>query len=197
MAMKCALVIPVRSFADSKSRLSISLNDEAREALVRETTIQVIEAGRSCRDIEKIVLVSNDDQVNDFSIRESIDFYRSDKDLNTAIYNCTEELRSVVPAVIVTHSDLGMIKDFDLVCSQLDLCPNLISPDRHRTGTNLFAHSFEYQNSYFFGDDSLHKHMVYLTRNRREFRLIQTPQYSFDIDVPIDLEIFNRYLNSK
>ncbi|HMS24332.1 MAG TPA: 2-phospho-L-lactate guanylyltransferase [Acidimicrobiia bacterium] len=191
MAMQCALVIPVRSFADAKTRLASTLNPTQREELMRNCVSRVIAAGQNTTYIQEIVLVSADKHVKHFAQLASVNFFSSDVSLNEDLNACVYGLNLSLDGIIISHGDLPWITTFDDVHEYLLHHQIVIAPDRHRKGTNIYAHNREVSAQYEFGADSLSKHIRNIRATRMSYTLIQSPEYGLDIDTPHDHKFVN------
>lgn len=192
MAMKCTLVIPVRSFADAKSRLSNSVSEKDREEFMRLCVQRVVDAGKATDEIHRIVMISGSKDVLSFASGHDIDCLDTDSALNDALreyrmFNMDENL-------LIALGDLPWVKSFDTVCAALQAHSVVLAPDRHRAGTNILAHQFNVDVPYRFGHDSFHRHCLAIEKKRFSYAVVSRPQYGFDIDTNDDYQLYEKVL---
>lgn len=158
---------------------------------MRKCVLKVITAGHNTPCIDEIVLVSADEQVKAFAQHESVNFYSSDLRLNEDLYACVSQINPSLDGIIISHGDLPWITSFHDVHEHLLHHQVVIASDRHRKGTNIYAHKRAVSAPYEFGVDSLIKHIRKIQAARISYTLIQSPEYGLDIDTPNDLAFIN------
>ncbi len=170
------------------------MTSDERDTVMRALVKRVISAGNNTSSISEIILVSNDEQVVSFAEQQSVVAFKSDRELNHALHECTETISS--DAIIVAHGDLAHITSFDTILSYLTTCNVVIAPDRHREGTNIIAHKKHTSFHYQFGNDSLRRHITQCIGSRYAYVLVQRAQYEFDVDTPEDFLLFKNMIGT-
>lgn len=188
--MDCSLLIPVRSFADAKTRLGSILTSEEREVAMRRFVSTVVSAGKNTIDVADITLISNDVDVRAFAHELSVEIFQCERNLNESLQLSVNQ--AAQDTVIIAHGDLPWIQDFTAICDYLSANDVAIAPDRHRQGTNILAHPKKTPFLYKFGANSLKRHVSQCTAKRYSYVLLESQEYGFDVDTPDDFALFTR-----
>jgi 2-phospho-L-lactate guanylyltransferase len=189
MAMKCSLVIPVKTFSSGKSRLAskISLND--RKNLIATCLKNTIELAKKSDYIDKIVVVSNGEQVKSFADTLEVECHFNNLPLNQALRKSVALLGQHCQKIIISPADTILLQNFEAILNGLKNNRIVLCPDRHRTGTNIIAHDSELEFCYRYGPKSFGKHLFESLTFNRPIEILQEVQYSFDIDTLEDIAI--------
>jgi 2-phospho-L-lactate guanylyltransferase len=187
------ILIPCKSFAAGKSRLSTVLPPERRDALCRSFLVNTVSLAARLVARNHIHVVSADVDV----ARAASDLAvhcrgENDIDLNSA-------LTASVAKIVAMHENAAR----DVVILPVDLALNspaamatviaaradaVVVPDRLDQGTNLlrlggnFAAKFRFQ----YGDHSFSKHRAEAERLGLTVEILRDPLLCFDIDTPSD-----------
>jgi 2-phospho-L-lactate guanylyltransferase len=196
MSARAAIVIPIRSLSDSKTRLSPVLDPAARSALTREMLDRVVRAALGAVSRAEVVVISPDpDALAEVGrVDPSIRLILQDSKrpgLNPALEQVATAMReSGVSTILILPADLPLVSSADIDNLLRRDAPVVIAPDRHRMGTNAlmvrldaFGEPFVFQ----FGEESFGKHQDEAARLGVDAVTATAPGTSFDLDTPEDL----------
>jgi 2-phospho-L-lactate guanylyltransferase len=196
MSARAAIVIPIRSLSDSKTRLSPVLDPAARSALTREMLDRVVRAALGAVSRAEVVVISPDpDALAEVGrVDPSIRLILQDSKrpgLNPALEQAATAMReSGVSTILILPADLPLVSSADIDNLLRRDAPVVIAPDRHRMGTNAlmvrldaFGEPFVFQ----FGEESFGKHQDEAARLGVDAVTATAPGTSFDLDTPEDL----------
>jgi 2-phospho-L-lactate guanylyltransferase len=196
MSARAAIVIPIRSLSDSKTRLSPVLDPAARSALTREMLDRVVRAALGAVSRAEVVVISPDpDALAEVGrVDPSIRLILQDSKrpgLNPALEQAATAMRELgVSTILILPADLPLVSSADIDNLLRRDAPVVIAPDRHRMGTNAlmvrldaFGEPFVFQ----FGEESFGKHQDEAARLGVDAVTATAPGTSFDLDTPEDL----------
>lgn len=185
-------VVPIRSFADAKSRLGVVLDADQRRRLASNCAARVLtRAG-----LDRSVVVCNDDDVEQWAHALGVSTCRVEgrglnRSLQAAIPRIVAERE---PAeVVIVHADLAfpdVLTDLDTIVPYGTARTVTIVPDRHRDGTNVLALGFDILSQWRFsyGPGSFEAHCDHARSLGADLRVIDGSDLGFDLDTPQDLE---------
>lgn len=177
------ILIPVRSFSDSKSRLASILNAKQRTDFIIECTRGVIAAAGSV----PALIVTSDPEVNDFAVSLGCSVIKDNGNgLNEVVQNAFELLRlSGIQHVTIAHGDLPLARDLTRVFRRGEFA---IVPDRKHDGTNVMslptAESFKFS----YGPMSFNLHVKEAERLKLRITVCEDPKLAMDVDTPEDFQ---------
>ncbi len=196
MSARAAIVIPIRSLSDGKTRLSAVLDPAARSALTREMLDRVVRAALGAVSRAEVVVISPDPDALDEvgRVDPAIRLLLQDPmqpGLNPALEQAAAAVREMgVSTVLILPADLPLVSSADIDNLLRRDAPVVIAPDRHRTGTNAlmvrldaFGEPFVFQ----FGEGSFGKHQDEAGRLGVDAMTAAALGTSFDLDTPEDL----------
>jgi 2-phospho-L-lactate guanylyltransferase len=187
-------LIPVKSLAAGKSRLSRTLDLERRMQLTRESLRRVVHVLQNTHAIAEIVVISVDEAVAEWADVWRVTFLREEKrGLNEALAQARQHV-ALAPAILVLHSDLAALSVND-VESMIALCDAgercvVIAPDRHGHGTNALLLKPPAVIDFEFGVNSAHRHIALAEAQGVQPILYHSESISLDLDSPDDLELY-------
>lgn len=192
------LIIPIKSFKNSKNRLKPNLNDEARIEFCKRMALDVLNCVKNCKNFDKIIIITK--EKHDLSELKNNKIYfledKEEKGINQAIqlafetYNINEE-----DSLLILHADIPLLTEFDmnLITEKAKSSQKtaVIVPSRRKDGTNaLFLkppNLIEVQ----FGKNSYEKHVKSLEKIQDlKVITIENENISLDIDTYQDLIYF-------
>jgi 2-phospho-L-lactate guanylyltransferase len=192
--METWAIIPVKSLAQTKSRLTAVLSPSERADLtlfMLERTIGVLQAA----GIGKLVVVSRDTAVTHLATQHGALTLAEPPGagLNEAIQEGVR-LATLGHAdrVLVLPADLPFLTadDVTLVCQDSTCHTITICPDRHEQGTNGLLLPLPTNFAFQFGEGSFQKHVMNARYGRLTPHLIRTPGWQFDLDTVEDWDIY-------
>lgn len=187
--MKCALVIPVKTFSSGKSRLASDLTLFERKNFIVKSLKNSIDVAKRSKFIDEILIVSNSKDMADIFINMGLKFCYTTNTLNRALEQSVQSVASHVDNIIISAADLANVISFEPIIGSLGYDRIVLCPDRHRNGTNIIAHKSQYKLSYSFGANSFIKHLSSVSRLASPIEILQSSQYSLDVDTIHDLKL--------
>ena len=181
------MLIPIRSFSNSKTRLAKVLDPSHRSDFIMECASNVLAAAGEL----PTVIITADPLVRAFAIAKGA-FVLEDQGigLNPAVRQAFDLLRDHgVCHVTVAHGDLPLAQDLTTVFRQDEFT---IVPDRQHDGTNVMSLPTRDQFEFSYGPMSFEKHLHAAEQIKLKITVIEEHQLSFDIDTPEDYEEFLR-----
>lgn len=187
-------VIPVKSLAQSKSRLTAVLTPPERAALTQFLLQHTLGVLQESGMVDRIVVVSRDTAVqqlatacNALTLAES-----PTAGLNGAIQEGAR-LAAVAHAarLLVLPTDLPFLTAADVQALADNTPPQAVGicPDRHEQGTNGLLLPAPVDFPFQFGEGSFQKHVLAVRYGRLTLHIARTPGWQFDLDTVEDWAI--------
>ena len=177
------ILIPIRSFSDSKSRLTSILSPEERTDFIKKCAKGVILATGTV----PTVIVTSDPEVHDFAIGLGCYVIKDNGvGLNDVVHNAFEFLRlSGIQHITIAHGDLPLARDLTSVFRRNEFT---IVPDRKHDGTNVMSlpalESFQFS----YGPMSFNRHLREAERLKLRITVYEDPKLAMDVDTPEDFQ---------
>ncbi|MFZ6004745.1 MAG: 2-phospho-L-lactate guanylyltransferase [Actinomycetota bacterium] len=183
-ALKAAVVVPVKAFAQAKVRLAPALEPATRSELARAMAARVLRAARPL----PVVVVCDDDEVRAWTQRQGAEaLWTPGLGLNGAVAAGVAHLvRHGFERVIVAHADLPLATDLTWVAAFDGVT---LVPDRHTDGTNVACVPATAGFRFQYGPGSFAKHRIEASRLGLAVRLVPDLALGWDVDVPVDLDL--------
>ncbi|MDA8312074.1 MAG: 2-phospho-L-lactate guanylyltransferase [Actinomycetota bacterium] len=177
-----AVLVPVKSFAQAKRRLTQELRDDDRRALVRRMAERVLSAAAPL----PVAVVCDDREVADWARgRGALVLWEPGRGLNGAVQSGVAQLEAMgVRRVVVAHADLPLAQDLPVVARFDGIT---LVPDRRDDGTNVIGLPVGTGFSFSYGPGSFARHRAEAERLGLKVRVLREPTLSFDVDWPSDL----------
>ena len=173
-----AIIIPLKSFAQAKSRLRVEGLDAGR--IARELAQGVIEAAAP---LPRFV-VSEDPAVLVFAEKLGANSIPvAVVGLNESVTVAYQALGTQFDRVIVVHGDLFFPAGINELGDEDDA---LLVTDHHGTGTNILALPTGLDFEFAYGPDSRAAHCAEVQRHGLSLREIVAGPWTFDVDEPSD-----------
>ena len=195
--MKLWLVIPVKPFQESKSRLHPVLNSAERAALSRRLLTGVLTtvmefAKEPGVDMAGVLVISRDRTVRRVAeAAGAVVIAENGDDLNTALDEARRAvMRFDVDALLMLPSDLPLLAVDDLRALYASAAqqPGLtIAPSRDG-GTNALLMRPPDLIDFAFGPDSFQHHCQRARASGHLCRVVESSNLAFDVDWPQDLD---------
>ena len=188
-------IIPVKPLRRGKSRLAGVLSLEARTALNHYLLSNTLEILATIPEIEYSLVVSRDPEAltiaRDFGARTVQE--QGSPQLNTALTRATMvALSHSVQGVLIIPADLPLltVDDIHAVVRRAANPPVVvITPDRHRLGTNALLISPPGLIRYEYGPGSYQRHCEQAEKAGARLEICERGSVALDIDFPEDLEL--------
>ncbi len=180
-----AALIPVKAFADGKSRLAGELDARQRADLARQLAEGVLAA---CTAMAPHV-VCEDDEVARWAAEHGAAVIRSPgPGLDRAVRHGVAALAGTgYERVLVAHADLA---DPAGVAELADLDGIVIVPDRHKDGTNVLVVPARLGFGFSYGPSSFARHLSEAERSGLPIHVVDDPGLALDLDDPADLAAY-------
>lgn len=180
------IAVPIRSFAGGKERLSSSLSTDARSALARRISDNLLGAVSSFQ----VVVVTNDAEVERWARQRGVDVLCPDAPgLNTAANAARLWARDHDKTqLVIVHSDIPQPRALPAVCARPGIT---IVPDHQRDGTNVLALPVDIEFRFSYGKSSFPLHLREANsiayKQNISFRVVHHHELGLDVDTPHDL----------
>lgn len=203
--MKATVILPVKRFAQAKTRVVEAIGPPGRAALLRAMLNDVLIALDRSREVERVILVTGEGRAEKIAMERA-------KRATTPL----EVLRDPADRGHSEAATLGIVraKALGATCAGLlpGDCPLLepaeldralsafapgtvgVAADHHGTGTNgLFLSPVDAIGP-AFGPDSCKRHLDRARRAGYRTELVDIPSLALDLDTPADLEALSALL---
>ncbi len=189
-------VVPVKPLRRAKSRLAPVLSNEAREELSRSLLIHTLDVLSQVPEIERILVVSRDPRAlalaRAMGARTVTEHGASE--LNAALARATLVARGYgVHSVLILPADLPLLDPecvHQVIAKASDPPVVVLSPDRHRAGTNALLSTPPGNVRYGFGPGSFQRHLERVQHAGVNLAIYEHDSLALDLDLPDDLELF-------
>ena len=188
------VLIPLRSFAHAKSRLSPVLSPDQRQRLAEKCAERVLTYSRSYRSL----VVCDDPEVARWARHHGVGVLMvTSKGLNASLQEALKKVldESHPDEVVIVHGDLAFPESLgaldELAPLDFDISKRVfIIPDRHGQGTNVLGvgSSLLKHWQYAYGDHSFTAHCDQARSLAAKLEIIRHVDLAVDIDTPDDLE---------
>lgn len=190
--MKIAAIIPVKTFANAKTRLELST--EKRQTLCEIMLEEILSTLAISPLINKIIMVSKDSTALEigkkYDVVQIIDEY--EKGVNEAVALADRyALENNFDATIVFPQDIPFIKTQDVeFMLKFQSPPNfaIVVPSRRFDGTNALVRMPANLMETHYDEDSYKIHMDTAKRHTRNVALVFVKRIMWDVDNKEDLE---------
>lgn len=183
MSATGAVLIPIRSFDDAKTRLAGVLSPADRRRLAMAMAERVVRAARGL----PVFVVSDDDEVLRWAARLGAQCIAPGvKGLNESITAAVSQVASSPEApdrVIIAHADLPLADDLRVVTGR----GVAIAPDTERDGSNVMSLPVDAAFTFHYGPGSFAAHRDEAERRGLDFTVVDEPSLALDVDDPGDL----------
>ena len=183
-----AIVLPVKSLSETKSRLAPALSPIERGALTLAMLEDVMDVTQSLSGWETWV-VSPDEAVLEIALGRRAHAVREEKpSLANAIRQAEEEATGRAADVLaVLLPDTPLVTTDALTRALHTLGPVVLAPSADEGGTNLLVRRPPTAIHARFGVDSYRKHLETAALADLPTAVIEVPELAFDLDVPGDI----------
>ena len=202
--MRTVAILPIKSFAAAKQRLSPRLGTGARQALAQAMFSDVLSSLRKVERLEAIAVVSGDPTV-DAAARGSgvtviVDPAETGQS-DATLLGIRHAEASGYERVLLVPGDTPLLDpaeiDMLLARGAADGMELVIVPDRHGSGTNALMISPPAAMRPSFGPDSLNRHVTLAQEAGLKHSVEEVPSLSHDVDTPDDLDALTAALDGR
>jgi 2-phospho-L-lactate guanylyltransferase len=187
-------IVPVKPLRRGKSRLSDVLSPDERADLNRSLLVHTLETLTAIPEIEHVLVISRDPGALALAREHGARTVQENgaPELNVALARATLVARSYATrGVLIIPADLPLItpEDVRAMLQRIQEPPVVIvSPDRHRQGTNALLVCPAGLIEYDFGPGSFQRHCERARQAGARLEIFELPSLALDVDLPEDLE---------
>lgn len=190
MAARTWIIVPMKSFHASKTRLAPLLGAGDRARLAQAMFADVLTAARAVGGLGGVLAVTPDQAVAAQAREHRADALCSPKDLNEALLDAAAHLQRCSDCLAVLPGDVPLVKSSDiseLVMAQQAAGGLVVAPDRERRGTNALAMPARGDFQFRFGENSFERHRQSARERAMSFASFVNANLELDVDTPSDL----------
>lgn len=177
-----AVVVPVKSFTEAKSRLGVALNPTQRARLARDMTASVLSAGRPLPCF--VVCGSADVAAWAVGNGAGVIWHRPDGLNEAARFALARLADDGFDRVVIAHGDLPLATDLAHLATDDGVT---IVTDRHGGGTNVLSLPATTDFTFRYGPGSAAAHQAEAVRLGLRTRIVSDDRLGWDVDVINDL----------
>lgn len=194
-------IVPVKPLRHGKSRLAGVLTEEERAELNRRLLTHTLDTLTKIPEIEHVLVISRDPAAlalaRDHGARTVQE--NGAPHLNVALTRATVVAKNYMTrGVLILPADLPLITPEDIQ-AMLKLAQKppvvVVSPDRHRQGTNALLICPVGLIDYDFGPGSFQRHCERAKAVGAHLEVFELPSLALDVDLPEDLKMVEQELN--
>lgn len=192
--MRTLAVVPIKSLADAKQRLSETLAGGSRRSLVQAMFSDVLASLRRAQGVDAVAVVTDDAVADSLASGDRVAVLPDDQragQSEAAEIGIAYARAHGFERVLLVPGDTPMLDAVE-VEELLDRCARdeitvAIVPDRHGTGTNALLISPPDAFAPSFGPGSLERHVAAARAAELAYRVEAVPSLALDVDTPDDL----------
>lgn len=192
-------IIPVKSLAETKSRLTAVLSPTERASLTQFLLQRTLDVLATSGVVAQVVVVSRDTAVQQLATTHGALTLAEPPGagLNGAIQEGAR-LAAIAHAsrLLVLPADLPFLTavDVQIVANNTPHLAMGICPDRHEQGTNGLLLPALIDFPFQFGVGSFQKHVAAAGYGRLTPHIVRTPGWQFDLDTAEDWDVYSSHL---
>lgn len=176
------MLVPLKAFSAAKARLAAALDPPRRAALARALAARVLAAAAPL----PVAVACDDGEVAHWARRHgAVVVSVSEPGLDRAVTTGVAWLERVgATEIVVAHGDLPAVRSL----APLTGFPGItLVPDRRGDGTNVIVVPAGIQFPFAYGRGSFARHLDAARRLGGPWRVVTSPELSWDVDEPPDL----------
>lgn len=191
-------IVPVKPLKRGKSRLSGVLSEEERTILNFSMLDHTLEVLVSVQEIEQVLVVSRDPSALALAREHRARTVQEEgnSNLNTALRRATIVAQAYASdGILILPADLPLLQKEDLdaiIRRAVDPPVMVITPDRHKKGTNALLVRPPGLIDYAYGPGSYRSHLDRAARFGIRVEVCELPTIGLDLDLPEDLEMIRQ-----
>lgn len=189
------IVIPVKFFANAKSRLAGYLEPEERAELAKAFCLDLFATLANVRGVDAVFVVSNEVRALEWAKQNGWQKLPETQQLSEAAsvdFACGHCEMLGFDALLRIPTDIPLLRseDVEQMFAALDDAPSCVmAPSRDGAGTNALLRSPPRAFPSFFGKDSLVRHREAARAAGVAVKIIHNRRIELDVDEPGDLEL--------
>ena len=201
--MSLCAIIPVKPLMRGKSRLATILSAAEREVLNRNLLQSLLTSLQPINMIDHKIVISYDPTALAFARKFGATTVLENRNtnINRALRRATLAATAYgATRLLILPADLPLISQADveeLLSYESEPPQIIIVPDRKLNGTNALFINPIGAIKYNFGDWSFRKHTEQAERKKIDVKILNNINISFDLDVPEDWKLLEKYNNQK
>ena len=190
--MKTLAILPVKSFAAAKQRLTEALGPGARVALAQAMLVDVLASIRRVPGVDGLAVVTSDRTAQSAAagLHPGAVLLREDGQSGhsaAAMLGIRSALADDYDRVLLIPGDTPLVKAAELAALLAGSTGVVVVPDRHGTGTNALVMTPPDAIEPSFGPGSLARHVAAAEAAGVPCRVQEVPGLALDVDTPDDL----------
>ena len=189
-------IVPVKPLRRGKSRLAETLTEDERAELNSQLLAHTLKTLKKTPEVEEVLVVSRDPKALAIAHDHDARTIRENgaPDLNTALERATAVAKMYTTnGVLVLPADLPLISQMDIekIIATASGYKRIvvITPDRHKEGTNALLVSPAGLIEYDYGEKSFERHCELARKAGARLEVCELPSIELDLDLPEDLEL--------
>ena len=193
--MSLWVIVPIKPLRRGKSRLAGVLNEDERTTLNQVMFIHTLVTLKEVPEIDQVLVVSRDPAALALARAHQARTLQEHgaPQLNQALKRAmVVAQRYASQGVLILPADLPLITPHDirkLVEYAHDPPVVVISPDRHKQGTNALLMHPTHLIEHHFGPGSFDQHCLRALQAGARLEICELPALALDIDLPEDLQL--------
>ena len=184
-------IVPLKYFADAKSRLAAVLSAQERQQLVRHMARDVIAALKATTGLAGILLVSREAEVADMAREFNVELFvePAGVDLSRSVILASEYLvkEQAARGTLIVHADIPLANPAAFNALLAAHHQFTLLPDDERLGTNCIAATPPNPIEYRYDGRSFEPHRQAAQAAGIDCVVCEIPALGLDIDTPADL----------
>lgn len=198
--MKATAILPVKRFAEAKSRLGI--DGERRTALAAAMLEDVLEAIGESRSIVRTIVVTGEPRAGELAIAAGAEVVPDPPEPGhpeAALAGIAHAEGHGAGCVVLLPGDCPLLdpRELDRLLTGMPESYVAVVPDRHGTGTNALALAPPGAIRPAFGEGSCARHVAAARDACIPFSVEQLPSLGLDLDTPADVVALTRELEAQ
>lgn len=185
-------IVPVKPFAEAKTRLAEVLGPVERAQLARRLLERTLHKATHARGLARVVVISRDSEALQLARRRGAwSVVESHPGLNEALEQATRVcVANGARAVLILPADLPRlrVRDIEQIIALGEPAPCLvIAPAQHDGGTNALLVNPAGAIPYAFGENSFSQHCYLAEQRGLRVKIYSSDTVTLDLDRPEDL----------
>lgn len=181
---RTAVVIPIRSFADGKSRLGTALTATDRATLLQRMATGVVRAARGL----PVLVVTSAPEVQDWAWELGLGVLEDPGTLDAAAATGADWARSqLFGRVVIAHADLPLARSLGPVLTRTAGAGVILVAGRKEGGTPVMSLPTTTDFRYSYGQGSYRRHVAEGIRLGLPVVTVHDSTLATDLDTPADL----------